>query len=158
MRIGSLEGENRELVQTKFKNETTLQSYSTKIKTLDDDLKILQQELTLARKKNEKLDSDYHEKQRIVNSHQNRLSVLESDLKEKQIALQRQQDFIDKVSEQKKFIEDHASNMVKEVDKLRGVNKNISAELIKANEIIRKFQDDIRSLHAKTKLQVRVML
>ncbi|CAL8094623.1 unnamed protein product [Orchesella dallaii] len=154
-RIAALEAENRDLIQIKFKNETTLQESTKKIKHLEDDLKILQQEMTLSRKQNEKLDKDYHEKHRLVNSLQNRLSVVESDLKEKQNTAQRHQDYITQISEQKKFLEDHATNMV---EKLKSVNKSVSGELIKANEIIKKLQDDIRSLHSKNKLQGQITL
>ncbi|ODM96961.1 Spindle assembly abnormal protein 6 [Orchesella cincta] len=157
-RIATLEVENRDLIQIKFKNETTVQESAKKIKHLEDDLKVLQQEITLSRKQNEKLDKDYHEKHRLVNSLQNRLAVVESDLKEKQNTTQRQQDYIAQISEQKKFLEDHATNMVKEVEKLKSVNKSVSSELIKANEIIKKLQDDIRSLHTKNKLQGQITL
>lgn len=149
-----MEAENRDLIQTKFKNETTITSAQTKIKNMDGDLKLLQQELTLARKQNERLDGDYHEKQKLANTLQNKLGVLEGDLKEKQNTLQRQQDYISQLLEQKKFLEDHATNMVKENERLKTSHKNGSAELIKANEIIRKLQDDIRTLHTKNKLQV----
>jgi len=142
------------LLQTKFKNETALQDSSNRIKHNEDDLKLLQQEITLTRKQNEKLDHDYHEKQRLTNNLQNRVSSLELDVKEKQAMLQRQHEQIMQMSEQKKFLEEHATAMVKEVEKVKNTNKMISSELIKANEIIKKLQDDIRNLNSKCKIQV----
>lgn len=157
-RIASLEAENRDLIQNKFKNETALQNAQSKIKNAEADLKLLQQELTSGRKQTEKLDKDYHEKQKLVNSLQNRLSLVETDLKEKQSTVQRQQEYIQQLSEQKKLLEDHTTNMVREVDRLKSANQSSAMELAKANEIIRKLQDDIRSLHAKTKLKVSLKL
>jgi spindle assembly abnormal protein 6 len=153
-RITGLEQENRGLLQNKYKNETALQDMTSKLKHCEDDMRILQQEITLTKKQNEKLDQDYHEKQRLTTNLQNRVSSLEIDVKEKQTVLQRQHDQVMQLSEQKKFLEEHATAVVKEVEKVKSVNKMVSSELMKANEIIKKLQDDIRNLNSKCKLQV----
>jgi spindle assembly abnormal protein 6 len=109
-RISSLETENRDLLQNKYKSETAAQDSANKIKHFD--------------------------------------------LRDKQAILQKNHEQLSNLSETKSNLEDHATAMVKEVERVKNVNKMVSAELIKANEIIKKLQDDIRTLNSKTKLQV----
>jgi spindle assembly abnormal protein 6 len=153
-RISSLETENRDLLQNKYKSETAAQDSANKIKHFEDDFKVLQQEITLLKKQNDKLDHDYHEKQRLSTNLHNRVTLLETDLRDKQAILQKNHEQLSNLSETKSNLEDHATAMVKEVERVKNVNKMVSAELIKANEIIKKLQDDIRTLNSKTKLQV----
>lgn len=156
-RISALESENRDLLQIKYKNETSLQEASNKIKHCKDDINLLQQEITLLRKQNEKLDQDYHEKQRLsVNLH-NAVSQLESDLREKQNALQKNHEKLLNLTETKKNLEDNTTAMISEVERVKNLNKSVTAEVLKANEIIKKLQDDIRALNTKSKLQVTTL-
>lgn len=149
-----LESENRELLQSKYKLETLSQEFKNRIKTYEDDQKLLQQELVLTRKQNAKLDHDYHEKQRMVNTLQNKLTTLESDLKEKQSMAVKHQDYINQLCGQKKTLEDQVSSLGMECEKLKNSCNNLSSDLNKANEIIRKFQSDARNSNSKIRLQV----
>jgi chromosome segregation ATPase len=154
VKLSTLEGDKRQLEQESFRTESKIKDYENRLKCTEDDLQILNQELQILRKNNNKLDADYHEKQRAVGTLVNKLNSYEAEMKEKVNLITRQQELISSLSEKGTHLEDKSQGLVRELEQTRVNLRNVGADLIKANEIIRKLQEDGRQLGKKVKVQV----
>jgi len=157
-KISILESDKRAIEQNSFRQEGKIKDYELRLKCTEDDLKIINQELQSLRKNNNKLDSDYHEKQKVVGNLVNKLNSCEVELKEKVNLVTRQQELISSLSEKTTHLEDKSQGLGRELEQTRVNLRNVSTDLIKANEIIRKLQEDVRQFGKKIKNQVNFQL
>lgn len=147
--INLLTFNNKNLYEGKCQLETSVKEKSYKIEALDKQIMQLTQELSLLRKQNSQLDQDYHEKDKTLISLKTRMAVLEQEVKDKGKLLDKQQELLKAANEQKSFLEEALSERENHLHRKQATVQNLSADLVKSNEIIAKLQTDLAASKAK---------
>ncbi|KAM4012399.1 spindle assembly abnormal protein 6 homolog, partial [Anomaloglossus baeobatrachus] len=117
------------------------------------ELQRAQQKVTSLGRENSALDAECHDKEKEMNRLQTRLAVLEQELKDKDQLVLRSNEILAATQEQKAALEFGAEKKQVQIGKLEATIKSLSAELLKANDIIKKLQGDLKTLIAKLKLK-----
>ncbi|XP_075473202.1 spindle assembly abnormal protein 6 homolog isoform X2 [Ascaphus truei] len=152
-RVTELEHANKELLERRYKAESTIQELKAKLQGVEDESQRAQQEVGSLRRENSALDGECHAKEKEVNRLQMRLAVLEQEMKDKEQLVLRSNEVLTATQEQKVALEVSAEKKHVRVGKLEATIKSLSAELLKANEIIKKLQGDLRGLMSRLKLK-----
>jgi len=146
----------KELRDKHFNIDTNLKETTTRLNKAEEECSRLQQELTSARRRSASLDADFHTKERAVHQLRTKLAVGEQELRDKDILLAKQQDLQTSAQEQKKRLTEMIDEKDQVISRRECAVKTMTEELIKANDIIRKLQGDIRSLNIKLKTRTDV--
>ncbi|XP_028918498.1 spindle assembly abnormal protein 6 homolog isoform X3 [Ornithorhynchus anatinus] len=116
------------------------------------------QEVLSLRRENATLDAECHEKEKLINQLQTKVAVLEQEIKDKDQLVLRTKEVFDTMQEQKVALEESAEKKQVQLGKLEATIKSLSTELLKANEIIKKLQGDLKTLVGKLKLKNSVTI
>ncbi|XP_043856467.1 spindle assembly abnormal protein 6 homolog isoform X3 [Dromiciops gliroides] len=116
------------------------------------------QEILSLRRENSTLDAECHEKEKHINQLQTKVAVLEQEIKDKDQLVLRTKEAFDTIQEQKVALEENGEKNRVQLGKLEATIKSLSAELLKANEIIKKLQSDMKTLMSKLKLKNTVTI
>ncbi|KAG7228800.1 hypothetical protein INR49_008578 [Caranx melampygus] len=138
-RLTELEASCRELTERKYKNESDCQRSKQQVLSL--------------RRENSTLDTEVHEKERVVNQLQMRVAVLDQEIKDKDQLMRRTKEVLEATQQQKESVEENAESKELQIKKLEATVKSLSEELIKANGIIKKLQGEVRGLVGKIKVK-----
>ncbi|XP_041125895.1 spindle assembly abnormal protein 6 homolog isoform X2 [Polyodon spathula] len=157
-RLVELEACNKELTERKYKSESIIRDHTAKLVGLEDESHRAKQEVLSLRRENSTLDLECHEKEKHINQLQTRVAVLEQEIKDKDQLLIRSKEVLDATQEQKMTIEENAEKRQLHIGKLEATVQSLSEELIKANEIIKKLQGDVKTLGGKLKLKNSVTI
>ncbi|XP_033861007.2 spindle assembly abnormal protein 6 homolog isoform X2 [Acipenser ruthenus] len=157
-RLVELETCNKELTERKYKSESIIRDHAAKLVGLEDESHRAKQEVLSLRRENSTLDVECHEKEKHINQLQTRVAVLEQEIKDKDQMVIRSKEMLDATQEQKLTIEENAERRQLHVGKLEATVQSLSEELIKANEIIKKLQGDVKILGGKLKLKNTVTI
>ncbi|KAM9693323.1 spindle assembly abnormal protein 6 homolog isoform 3-T3 [Dama dama] len=122
------------------------------------ELQRAKQEVLSLRRENSTLDAECHEKEKHINQLQTKVAVLEQEIKDKDQLVLRTKEAFDTIQEQKVALEENAEKNQVQLGKLEATIKSLSAELLKANEIIKKLQGDLKTLMGKLKLKNTVTI
>nr|XP_020476501.1 spindle assembly abnormal protein 6 homolog [Monopterus albus] len=152
-RLTELEASCRELTERKYKNESVIRDLKIKLLGVEEDCQRLKQQVLSLRRENSTLDTEVHEKERLVNQLQMRVAVLEQEVKDKEQLMRRTKEVLEATQQQKESVEENAESKELQIKKLEATVKSLSEELIKANDIIKKLQGEIRGLVAKIKVK-----
>ncbi|XP_043856466.1 spindle assembly abnormal protein 6 homolog isoform X2 [Dromiciops gliroides] len=87
-----------------------------------------------------------------------KLSGVEDEIKDKDQLVLRTKEAFDTIQEQKVALEENGEKNRVQLGKLEATIKSLSAELLKANEIIKKLQSDMKTLMSKLKLKNTVTI
>ncbi|KAK7100422.1 spindle assembly abnormal protein 6 homolog [Littorina saxatilis] len=155
-RLYELEAANKELTDKKYKSESLIRELKSKLSVAEDEAARTKQDVASLRKHNTSLDSDTHEKDKLVSQLQTRVAVLEQEVKDKEHVVTRSTDLLTSHQESKRKLEEDLEKRGKEVAKLEGKVRAMGDELKKGNEIIKKLQAQIKDYHAKVKLRTQV--
>ncbi|XP_072610613.1 spindle assembly abnormal protein 6 homolog isoform X3 [Vulpes vulpes] len=117
------------------------------------ELQRAKQEVLSLRRENSTLDAECHEKEKHINQLQTKVAVLEQEIKDKDQLVLRTKEAFDTIQEQKVALEENGEKNQVQLGKLEATIKSLSAELLKANEIIKKLQGDLKTLMGKLKLK-----
>ncbi|XP_006622590.1 spindle assembly abnormal protein 6 homolog [Apis dorsata] len=128
------------------------------LQTLEKELNVTQRDLNLLKKQNSKLDTDYHEKDKSVNSLKTKVAVLEQELKDKSILINKHTEMLKTAKEQKQYLEDLLTEKEGQLQRKQNSLRNLSDELVKANEILTKLQNELASTKSKLKLRTSIAL
>ncbi|XP_053985082.1 spindle assembly abnormal protein 6 homolog [Hylaeus volcanicus] len=128
------------------------------IQNVEKELNIAQRDLNLLKKQNSKLDTDYHEKEKTVNSLKTKVAVLEQELKDKGILTSKHTEMLKTAKEQKQHLEDLLTEKEGQLQRKQNSLRNLSDELVKANEILTKLQNELASTKSKLKLRTSIAL
>ncbi|PBC28108.1 Spindle assembly abnormal protein [Apis cerana cerana] len=128
------------------------------LQTLEKELNVAQRDLNLLKKQNSKLDTDYHEKDKSVNSLKTKVAVLEQELKDKSILINKHTEMLKTAKEQKQYLEDLLTEKEGQLQRKQNSLRNLSDELVKANEILTKLQNELASTKSKLKLRTSIAL
>ncbi|XP_042317629.1 spindle assembly abnormal protein 6 homolog isoform X4 [Sceloporus undulatus] len=157
-RLNELEIANKELMEKRYKGDSTVRELKSKLSGIEDECQRAKQEVLSLRRENATLDAECHEKEKQVNQLQMRVAVLEQEIKDKDQLVMKTREVLDVTQEQKASLEENTEKKQIEIGKLEGTLKSLSAELLKANEIIKKLQGDVKTLMNKLKLKNTVTI
>ncbi|XP_013129016.1 spindle assembly abnormal protein 6 homolog isoform X3 [Oreochromis niloticus] len=152
-RLTELEASCRELTEKKYKNESAIRDLKIKLVGADEECQHLKQQVLSLRRENSTLDTEVHEKDRLVSQMQMRVAVLEQEVKDKDQLMNRTKEVLEATQQQKESVEENAESKELQIRKLEATVKSLSEELIKANGIIKKLQGEVRTLVGKIKVK-----
>ncbi|NXK36556.1 SAS6 protein, partial [Piprites chloris] len=157
-RLSELEVINKDLTERRYKGDSTVRELKAKLSGIEDECQRAKQEVLSLRRENTTLDAECHEKEKLINQLQTRVAVLEQEIKDKDQLVTRTKEVLDATQEQKVILEENTEEKQKHIEKLETTIKSLSAELLKANEIIKKLQGDLKTLLSKLKLKNTVTI
>ncbi|XP_073666499.1 spindle assembly abnormal protein 6 homolog isoform X4 [Tursiops truncatus] len=157
-RLSELESANKDLTERKYKGDSTIRELKTKLSGVEEELQRAKQEVLSLRRENSTLDAECHEKEKHINHLQTKVAVLEQEIKDKDQLVLRTKEAFDTIQEQKVALEENGEKNQVQLGKLEATIKSLSAELLKANEIIKKLQGDLKTLMGKLKLKNTVTI
>ncbi|NXR46376.1 SAS6 protein, partial [Hippolais icterina] len=157
-RLSELEVINKDLTERRYKGDSTVRELKAKLSGLEDECQRAKQEVLSLRRENTTLDAECHEKEKLINQLQTRVAVLEQEIKDKDQLVTRTKEVLDATQEQKVILEESTEEKQRHIEKLETTIKSLSAELLKANEIIKKLQGDLKTLMNKLKLKNTVTI
>ncbi|XP_058515509.1 spindle assembly abnormal protein 6 homolog isoform X1 [Ochotona princeps] len=157
-RLSELEATNKDLTERKYKGDSTVRELKAKLSGIEEELQRTKQEVLSLRRENSTLDSECHEKEKHINQLQTKVAVLEQEIKDKDQLVLRTKEAFDTIQEQKVALEENGEKNQVQLGKLEATIKSLSAELLKANEIIKKLQGDLKTLMGKLKLKNTVTI
>uniref|UniRef100_A0A8C8DKQ7 Spindle assembly abnormal protein 6 homolog n=1 Tax=Oryzias sinensis TaxID=183150 RepID=A0A8C8DKQ7_9TELE len=152
-RLGELEASCKDLTEKKYKNEAAVRDLKGKLGASEEECQRLKQQVLSLRRENGTLDSELHEKERLVNQLQMRAAVLEQEMKDKDLLMCRTKEVLEATQQQKESVEENAESKELQLKKLEATVSSLSEELIKANGIIKKLQGELRGLVGKIKVK-----
>ncbi|XP_026200923.1 spindle assembly abnormal protein 6 homolog isoform X2 [Anabas testudineus] len=152
-RLTELEASCRELTERKYKNESVIRDLKVKLVGAEEECQRSKQHILSLRRENSTLDTEVHDKERLVSQLQMRVAVLEQEIKDKDQLMRRTKEVLEATQQQKESVEENAESKELQIRKLEAAVKSLSEELIKANGIIKKLQGEVRSLIAKIKVK-----
>ncbi|XP_053104849.1 spindle assembly abnormal protein 6 homolog [Hemicordylus capensis] len=157
-RLKELEIANKDLTERRYKGDSTVRELKAKLSGIEDECQRAKQEVLSLRRENATLDGECHEKEKQVNQLQTRVAVLEQEIKDKDQLVIRTKEVLDATQEQKAILEENTEKKQIQIGKLEATLKSLSTELLKANEIIKKLQGDVKALMSKLKLKNTVTI
>ncbi|KAM6168290.1 spindle assembly abnormal protein 6 homolog [Erethizon dorsatum] len=157
-RVSELEAVNKDLTERKYKGDSTTRELKAKLSGVEEELQRTKQEVLSLRRENSTLDAECHEKEKHINQLQTKVAVLEQEIKDKDQLVVRTKEAFDTIQEQKVALEENGEKNQVQLGKLEATIKSLSAELLKANEIIKKLQGDLKTLMGKLKLKNTVTI
>nr|XP_044994775.1 spindle assembly abnormal protein 6 homolog isoform X2 [Jaculus jaculus] len=157
-RLSELEAANKDLTERKYKGDSTVRELKAKLSGAEEELQRTKQEALSLRRENSTLDAECHEKEKHINQLQTKVAVLEQEIKDKDQLVLRTKEAFDTIQEQKVALEENGEKNQVQLGKLEATIKSLSAELLKANEIIKKLQGDLKTLMGKLKLKNTVTI
>ncbi|XP_043278922.1 spindle assembly abnormal protein 6 homolog [Venturia canescens] len=138
--------------------EATNKEQMKQLQNLEKELNVAQRDLAQLKKQNAKLDSDYHERDKTVNSLRTRVAVLEQELKDKTILINKHGEMLKTAKEQKQHLDELLAERESQLQRKQNSLKNLGDELMKANEILTKMQNELASTKSKLKLRTSIAL
>uniref|UniRef100_A0AAR2KP03 Spindle assembly abnormal protein 6 homolog n=1 Tax=Pygocentrus nattereri TaxID=42514 RepID=A0AAR2KP03_PYGNA len=153
VRLSELETSNRELTEKKYKSDSTIRDLKAKVLGLEEESQRAKQQVISLRRENGTLDSECHDKERLINQLQTRVAVLEQEIKDKDQLVLRTKEVLEATQQQKNSVEETSESKQLQIGKLEATVKSLSEELIKANGIIKKLQGDLKALVGKIKVK-----
>ncbi|VTJ74034.1 Hypothetical predicted protein [Marmota monax] len=152
-RLSELEALNKDLTERKYKGDSNIRELKAKLSGVEEELQRTKQEVLSLQRENSTLDAECHEKEKHINQLQTKVAVLEQEIKDKDQLVLRTKEAFDTIQEQKVALEESGEKNQVQLGKLETTIKSLSAELLKANEIIKKLQGDLKTLMGKLKLK-----
>lgn len=157
-RLSELEAANKDLTEKKYKGDATVRELKARLAGVEEELQRAKQEVLSLRRENCTLDAECHEKEKHINQLQTKVAVLEQEIKDKNQLVLRTKEAFDTIQEQKVALEENGEKNQVQLGKLEATIKSLSAELLKANEIIKKLQGNLKTLMGKLKLKNTVTI
>ncbi|KAM5256595.1 spindle assembly abnormal protein 6 homolog [Ctenodactylus gundi] len=152
-RMSELEAANKDLTERRYKGDATVRELKAKLSGAEEELQRIRQEVLSLRRENSTLDAECHEKEKHINQLQTKVAVLEQEIKDKDQLVVTTKEAFDTIQEQKVALEENGEKNQVQLGKLEATIKSLSAELLKANEIIKKLQGDLKTVMGKLKLK-----
>uniref|UniRef100_A0A8C2GU77 Spindle assembly abnormal protein 6 homolog n=1 Tax=Cyprinus carpio TaxID=7962 RepID=A0A8C2GU77_CYPCA len=152
-KVSELETANRELIDKKYKSDSSIRDLKAKLASLEEECQRSKQQVLSLRRENSTLDTECHEKERLVNQLQTRVAVFEQEIKDKEQLVLRTKEVLEATQQQKNSVEGNVESKQLQISMLEATVRSLSEELIKANGIIKKLQGDLKTLIGKIKVK-----
>ncbi|CAG5133072.1 unnamed protein product [Candidula unifasciata] len=151
-RLEEYELANKELTDRKYKSDSSIRDYKSKLSALEEENARIKTELHTLRKEHSSLEKTCQEKDKSISHLQTRVAVLEQELKDKVELASKTNDLFDLEKDKKKHLEADLESKNKEISKLEAKLKAMGEELKKGNNIIEKFQARVKADSSKIKM------
>ncbi|XP_001602573.1 spindle assembly abnormal protein 6 homolog [Nasonia vitripennis] len=138
--------------------EATNKEQLKQLQALEKELNMVQRDYSTLKKQNSKFETDYHDKEKSINTLSTRVAVLEQELKDKTILINKHTEMIKNAKESKQRLEELLAEKESQLQRKQASLKNLSDELVKANEILGKLQNELASTKSKLKLRTSIAL
>jgi spindle assembly abnormal protein 6 len=138
--------------------EATNKEQLKQLQELEKEINIMQRDFSSIKQQNSKLETDFHEKDKSVNTLFTRVAVLEQELKDKTILINKHIEMLKNVKESKQRLEELFAEKEAQLQRKQSSLKNLGEELVKANEILSKLQNELTSTKSKLKLRTSIAL
>ena len=152
-RVASLDVQNRDLVEVRYKQEASLREARARVGGLEEEVVRLRQELGGARQEKAGLESCQGDKERMVSSLTTRLALLEQELADKAGLARQQEEVVRKREEARERLSRELEEKSRLVERREKAVKTVTEELMKANEIIGKLQTEVKTQQGKVRLR-----
>ncbi|CAB4063897.1 SAS-6 [Lepeophtheirus salmonis] len=156
-RIASLDYENKDLSEKRHRYEATIQRMSEELRLSREKGEAFQRELENKKMENNNLDAGYHDRERMINQLKLKVGLLETEKERTEVEFRQQQDLCTIANEQKNKLDLELKEKIALISKRENAVRSVTQELMKANEIIKKFQEQARSQHQKVQLGSNVV-
>ena len=139
-RVASLDVQNRDLLEVRYRHEAGLREARAKVIGLEEEVARLRGELGSLRKEREGLEACQGDREKLVGQLTTRVAVLQQELADK-AAMSRQQAELGRQGEEGRgLLARELEEKTRLVDRREKAVKTVTEELMKANEIIGKLQ------------------
>ena len=139
-RVASLDVQNRDLWEVRVGQESSLREARGQLQCRDEEVARLKRDMAGLRQEKVMVDTVGSDREKHVGQVTARLAKVERDLQDKEAQVTRIQEAASRIQEDTTRLESQLEEKVKLVDKRENTIKKLSAEIIKANEIISKLQ------------------
>ena len=152
-RVASLDVQNRDLVEVRYKQEASLREARARVGGLEEEVVRLRQELGGARQEKAGLESCQGDKERMVSSLTTRLALLEQELADKAGLARQQEEVVRQREDARERLARELEEKSRLVERREKAVKTVTEELMKANEIIGKLQTEVKTQQGKVRLR-----
>jgi len=156
-KIESLQGENKQLTQEKFKVTTDYQATLRNLETSNHDLSHAKTELQRYREKAGELEATRHTLETDLNSSRLRLASLEQEVVSKEEHIDNINSLLQATKEQKVSLEDALAVQKTQSSSAEQKLGECINEINKGNKIISQLTNDVRALKSKLKMKALVI-
>jgi len=155
-RVASLDVQNRDLLEGKYRGESTLRELRSKLSAREEELKRTEAELHSTTRDKGQVEARGREENRRVQELENRAAGLEENLREKERELQRSRELATLVTQEKEDLAQELKEKTGTVTRRESAVRSVTDELMKGNQIIRKLQDQLKQEQNKAKLRGKI--
>jgi len=155
-RVASLDVQNRDLVENKYKQEASLREVKGQLRGREEELARIQVELSNLRKEKLILESSGGDRDLRFSQMTTRLAVVEQELNDKDVLVKKQQEIVKQGEDARERLAKEVEEKIKLVEKRENAVRSVTGELMKANEIIRKLQEAMKQEQGKSKLRGQI--
>ena len=139
-RVASLDVQNRDLWEVRVGQESSLREARGQLQCRDEEVARLKRDMAGLRQEKVMVETVGSDRDKHVGQVTARLAKVERDLQDKEAQVTRIQEAASRIQEDTKRLESQLEEKLKLVAKRENTIKKLSAEIIKANEIISKLQ------------------
>jgi len=155
-RVASLDVQNRDLVEIRYKHEACLREVKGQLSSKEEELARVKMEMTNIRKEKEMLQSSGGDRDRRSTQLSTRLAVVEQELVDKEGLVRQQKEMVRQGDEARDRLAKEVDEKTRLVERRETAVKTVTGELLKANEIIRKLQDGVKQEQGKSRLRGQI--
>lgn len=155
-RVASLDVQNRDLVESKYKQEASLRELKGQLRVKEEELTRTKVEMSNLRKEKQMLESSGGDRDRRSTQLSTRLAVAEQELVDKEELVRKQQEMVKQGEDARERLALEVEEKKRLVEKRENAVRNVTGELMKANEIIRKLQEGVKQEQGKSKLRGQI--
>ena len=116
-RLSEYEVDNKDLLEKKYKNESSLQEVRLKQATMQEEYTAIKNELVNLRKQNSSMDAELHNNEKVNNQLRTKIAVLEQEIKDKLDTINKEQDLLTSEQAQKKQLDELLKEKANELKK-----------------------------------------
>eukprot|EP00088_Acartia_fossae_P008626 TRINITY_DN14146_c0_g1_i1.p1 TRINITY_DN14146_c0_g1~~TRINITY_DN14146_c0_g1_i1.p1 ORF type:complete len:683 (+),score=187.53 TRINITY_DN14146_c0_g1_i1:221-2050(+) len=155
-RVASLDVQNRDLLEGKYRNESNIRELRGKLAAKDDELKRLEADFHSLSRDKGLTDVRNRDEARRVSDLQKQVDNLEAEARANDLEMQKMREMVRLANKEKDDLVADVKEKTSTVSRRETAVRNVTDELLKANEIIGKLQDQLKQEQNKSKLRGKI--
>lgn len=155
-RVASLDVQNRDLLEGKYRSESSMRELRSKLSCKEEEVVRLQADLNAVARDKGVSEARTRDEFCRAQELEKRLLALEEQLRQRDRDLHRSRELAKQVDAEKETLSQELKDKLGVVQRRETAVRGVADELIKANEIIRKLQDSLKQEQNKSKLRGRI--
>jgi len=155
-RVASLDVQNRDLLEGKYRNESNIRELRGKLAAKDEELKRIEADFHALSRDKGLIDVRNREDARRVAELQKQLDNMELEVREKDAEVNKMKDMVKQSNKEREDLMVDLKDKTGTVTRRETAVRSVTEELLKANEIIGKLQDQLKQEQNKSKLRGRI--